>query len=157
MDLRVLMEGEWDANDPVSEARWVHTLAQREGTPHARAAQIWLDRDDVTYAVHTYCWRPMASNAASLPATFRLIHSWSALRPFTAASNNSLVTFHLKLAWRSSVTTRPACIAFGVLFIMNNAIGLLTPPVGTVLNVVAGAGREDLGRVTKGVWPFLVA
>jgi tripartite ATP-independent transporter DctM subunit len=27
-------------------------------------------------------------------------------------------------------------VYFGVLFIMNNAIGLLTPPVGTVLNVV---------------------
>ena len=40
---------------------------------------------------------------------------------------------------------------------MNNAIGLLTPPVGTVLNVVAGVARADLGRVTRGVWPFLVA
>ncbi|HQY08104.1 MAG TPA: TRAP transporter large permease subunit, partial [Burkholderiaceae bacterium] len=29
-------------------------------------------------------------------------------------------------------------VYFGVLFIMNNAIGLITPPVGTVLNVVAG-------------------
>jgi TRAP-type transport system large permease protein len=48
-------------------------------------------------------------------------------------------------------------VYFGVLFIMNNAIGLLTPPVGTVLNVVAGVAREDLGRVTRGVWPFLVA
>lgn len=48
-------------------------------------------------------------------------------------------------------------IYFGVLFIMNNAIGLLTPPVGTVLNVVAGVARVDLGRVTRGVWPFLVA
>ncbi|MBK1613927.1 L-dehydroascorbate transporter large permease subunit [Rubrivivax gelatinosus] len=48
-------------------------------------------------------------------------------------------------------------VYFGVLFIMNNAIGLLTPPVGTVLNVVAGVGREDLGRVTRGVLPFLTA
>lgn len=48
-------------------------------------------------------------------------------------------------------------VYFGVLFIMNNAIGLLTPPVGTVLNVVAGVSREPLGAVTKGVWPFLVA
>ena len=29
-------------------------------------------------------------------------------------------------------------VYFGVLFIMNNAIGLVTPPVGTVLNVVCG-------------------
>ena len=48
-------------------------------------------------------------------------------------------------------------IYFGVLFIMNNAIGLLTPPVGTVLNVVAGVARVDLGRVTRGVMPFLLA
>lgn len=48
-------------------------------------------------------------------------------------------------------------VYFGVLFIMNNAIGLLTPPVGTVLNVVAGVAREPLGAVARGVWPFLVA
>ena len=46
---------------------------------------------------------------------------------------------------------------FGVLFIMNNSIGLLTPPVGTVLNVVAGVSKENLDNVIKGVWPFLVA
>ncbi len=46
---------------------------------------------------------------------------------------------------------------FGVLFIMNNAIGLLTPPVGTVLNVVAGVSKESLDNVIKGVWPFLLA
>ena len=46
---------------------------------------------------------------------------------------------------------------FGVLFIMNNALGLLTPPVGTVLNVVAGVSREGLDSVIKGVWPFLLA
>lgn len=48
-------------------------------------------------------------------------------------------------------------IYFGVMFIMNNAIGLLTPPVGTVLNVVSGVARENLDSVIKGVWPFLLA
>ncbi len=48
-------------------------------------------------------------------------------------------------------------VYFGVLFIMNNAIGLITPPVGTVLNVVAGVGKVGMEDVTKGVWPFLVA
>jgi len=48
-------------------------------------------------------------------------------------------------------------IYFGVLFIMNNAIGLITPPVGTVLNVVAGVGRMKLDEVTKGVLPFMLA
>ncbi|MGE8318704.1 MAG: TRAP transporter large permease subunit [Comamonas sp.] len=46
---------------------------------------------------------------------------------------------------------------FGVMFIMNNAIGLLTPPVGTVLNVVAGVAKTKLDDVIKGVWPFLLA
>jgi tripartite ATP-independent transporter DctM subunit len=46
---------------------------------------------------------------------------------------------------------------FGVLFIMNNALGLLTPPVGTVLNVVAGVSKESLDKVIIGVWPFLLA
>jgi tripartite ATP-independent transporter DctM subunit len=48
-------------------------------------------------------------------------------------------------------------VYFGIIFIINNAIGLLTPPVGTVLNVVAGVGKVSLEDVIKGVWPFLLA
>ena len=48
-------------------------------------------------------------------------------------------------------------VYFGVLFIMNNAIGLITPPVGTVLNTVAGVGKVSMDVVTRGVWPFMVA
>lgn len=48
-------------------------------------------------------------------------------------------------------------VYFGVLFVMNNAIGLITPPVGTVLNVVSAVGKVDLGLAIKGVWPFLIA
>ena len=48
-------------------------------------------------------------------------------------------------------------VYFGVLFIMNNAIGLITPPVGTVLNVVAGVGRMKMDEVTRGVLPFMAA
>lgn len=48
-------------------------------------------------------------------------------------------------------------IYFGVMFIMNCCIGLLTPPVGVVLNVVSGVGRVPLGKVITGVWPFLIA
>ncbi|MEK8033437.1 TRAP transporter large permease subunit [Ideonella sp. DXS29W] len=48
-------------------------------------------------------------------------------------------------------------IYFGVLFIINNAIGLITPPVGTVLNVVAGVGRLKMDQVTRGVLPFMAA
>jgi tripartite ATP-independent transporter DctM subunit len=48
-------------------------------------------------------------------------------------------------------------VYFGVLFIINNAIGLITPPVGTVLNSVAGAGKITMDEVTKGVVPFMIA
>ena len=48
-------------------------------------------------------------------------------------------------------------VYFGVVFIMNNAIGLVTPPVGTVLNVVAGVGKMKMDEVTRGVIPFMCA
>jgi len=48
-------------------------------------------------------------------------------------------------------------VYFGVMFIMNNAIGLVTPPVGVVLNVVAGVGKMSMDTVTKGVMPFMLA
>src|SRR5690606_16814439 len=48
-------------------------------------------------------------------------------------------------------------VYFGVLFIMNNAIGLITPPVGTVLNVVSGVARERLEPVIRAVLPYLLA
>ena len=48
-------------------------------------------------------------------------------------------------------------VYFGVLFIINCSIGLVTPPVGTVLNVVAGVGRMKMDDVTRGVMPFMAA
>ncbi|MBQ1764836.1 MAG: TRAP transporter large permease subunit [Aquincola sp.] len=48
-------------------------------------------------------------------------------------------------------------VYFGVLFIINNSIGLITPPVGTILNVVAGVGRMKMDEVTRGVLPFMAA
>jgi tripartite ATP-independent transporter DctM subunit len=47
-------------------------------------------------------------------------------------------------------------VYFGLMFVLNGAIGLITPPVGTVLNVVAGVGRLPLHRVIQGVNPFLI-
>lgn len=48
-------------------------------------------------------------------------------------------------------------VYFGVLFIMNNAIGLVTPPVGTVLNVVCSVAKIPMSGAIKGVIPFMVA
>jgi TRAP-type C4-dicarboxylate transport system permease large subunit len=48
-------------------------------------------------------------------------------------------------------------VYFGVLFIMNNAIGLITPPVGIVLNVMCGVAKISMSDLMKGLWPFLWA
>ena len=48
-------------------------------------------------------------------------------------------------------------VYFGVLFIVNNSIGLITPPVGVVLNVVAGVARIPMADLIKAVWPFMWA
>ena len=48
-------------------------------------------------------------------------------------------------------------IYFGVLFIINNSIGLITPPVGTVLNVVCGIARIRMEDIMRGVAPFMIA
>ena len=48
-------------------------------------------------------------------------------------------------------------VYFGVVFVMNNVISLISPPVGTVLNVVAGVSRVPMSEVMRGVWPFLFA
>jgi TRAP-type transport system large permease protein len=48
-------------------------------------------------------------------------------------------------------------IYFGVLFIINNSIGLITPPVGTVLNTVCGVAKISMDDIMKGVMPFMFA
>lgn len=46
---------------------------------------------------------------------------------------------------------------FGVMFVLVGTIGLITPPVCTVLNVVCGVAKISLESATRGVWPFLLA
>ena len=48
-------------------------------------------------------------------------------------------------------------VYFGVLFIINNSIGLITPPVGVVVNVVCGVSNVSMEDIIRGVWPFLLA
>ncbi|GHU08316.1 dehydroascorbate transporter [Betaproteobacteria bacterium] len=48
-------------------------------------------------------------------------------------------------------------VYFGVLFIMNTAIGLVTPPVGTTLNVVCGVARAPMSGVIRRIFPFIFA
>src|SRR5690606_41317510 len=57
------------------------------------------------------------------------------------------------------VTTKAgiAPIYFGVMFVMVGCVGLLTPPVGTVLNVVCGVARINMETICKGVWRYVAA
>ncbi|MDO8286490.1 MAG: TRAP transporter large permease subunit [Rhodoferax sp.] len=48
-------------------------------------------------------------------------------------------------------------VYFGVIFIMNCSIGMITPPVGVVLNVVSSIGKISMPQAVKGVMPFLLA
>ena len=44
---------------------------------------------------------------------------------------------------------------FGFMFVFNNMIGVLTPPVGTVLNVAAGVGKISMDDIIKNVMPYM--
>ncbi|WP_459616481.1 TRAP transporter large permease [Bordetella sp. 2513F-2] len=48
-------------------------------------------------------------------------------------------------------------VYFGVMFVMTGCVGLLTPPVGTVLNVVCGVARIRFETICRGVWRYVVA
>ena len=48
-------------------------------------------------------------------------------------------------------------IYFGVMFIICAALGMITPPVGAVLNTVSGVARISMEDATRGVLPFLLA
>ena len=46
-------------------------------------------------------------------------------------------------------------VYFGLMFIINSCIGLITPPVGSVLNVVCGVGKAPMSKVVRGTLPFV--
>lgn len=47
-------------------------------------------------------------------------------------------------------------VYFGLMFVINCCIGLLTPPVGNVLNVVCGVGKVRLDVAVRGLAPFIL-
>jgi TRAP-type C4-dicarboxylate transport system permease large subunit len=48
-------------------------------------------------------------------------------------------------------------IHFGIMLILNLAIGLCTPPVGSALFVGAAIGKISLEKATKGCLPFYIS
>ncbi|MDG6761491.1 TRAP transporter large permease subunit [Glaesserella parasuis] len=47
-------------------------------------------------------------------------------------------------------------VYFGVLFILNTSIGLITPPVGNVLNVITGVSKLPFDQAAKGILPYML-
>jgi len=48
-------------------------------------------------------------------------------------------------------------VHFGIILLLNLAIGLCTPPVGSTLFVGCAIGGITLEEATKGLWPFYLA
>jgi len=65
----VMMEGEWDPQDPLGEARWASGLAAEAGWPGAMAGQIWLDREDVADVIAAYKDVPLVRSVRHKPRT----------------------------------------------------------------------------------------
>ncbi|RFB12645.1 L-dehydroascorbate transporter large permease subunit [Bacillus sp. HNG] len=47
-------------------------------------------------------------------------------------------------------------VYFGIIMVINLCIGLITPPVGTVLYVGCGISKINIIELTKGIWPFVL-
>ena len=48
-------------------------------------------------------------------------------------------------------------IHFGIIMLVNLGIGLVTPPVGSVLFVGCAVGKVTMEQVTRSIWPFYLA
>ncbi|MFC3282167.1 TRAP transporter large permease subunit [Litchfieldella rifensis] len=48
-------------------------------------------------------------------------------------------------------------VYFGIMFVLNCSIGLITPPVGNVLNVITSVGNLKFEKAVSGVMPFALA
>ena len=47
-------------------------------------------------------------------------------------------------------------VHFGVVMVVNLAIGFITPPLGVNLFVAANVADTTLGKVCKGIWPIII-
>jgi C4-dicarboxylate transporter DctM subunit len=48
-------------------------------------------------------------------------------------------------------------VHFGVVFVLNVVIGVITPPVGTNMFITCAIAKCSMGEFTREVWPFLLA
>jgi C4-dicarboxylate transporter DctM subunit len=47
-------------------------------------------------------------------------------------------------------------VHFGVVVVINLAIGMATPPLGVCLFVACGIAKITLRQITLAIWPFLI-
>lgn len=48
-------------------------------------------------------------------------------------------------------------VHFGVIVVVNAMLGLITPPYGLLLFIVASITRQPLGAIVRDLWPFILA
>jgi TRAP-type C4-dicarboxylate transport system permease large subunit len=48
-------------------------------------------------------------------------------------------------------------VHFGIILVLTAGVGLITPPVGSVLFVGSAIGRIGVMQVVKALWPFYIA
>jgi TRAP-type C4-dicarboxylate transport system permease large subunit len=48
-------------------------------------------------------------------------------------------------------------VQFGIMLLLNLGIGLVTPPVGSVLFVACAVGKIPIEQTVRTIWPFYLA
>jgi C4-dicarboxylate transporter DctM subunit len=68
----------------------------------------------------------------------------------------AIMLLTLPLTYPIAMTLGINSLWFGVFYIINTEIGLLTPPVGLNLFVIKGVVSEELGTIIRGTIPFIL-
>ena len=78
-----------------------------------------------------------------------------ALGTFLDMAAHILITTPLFLPLAIQMGVGP--VQFGMMLLLNCALGLTTPPVGTVQYVGAAIGGVSIGELMKTIWPYYLA
>ncbi|MDF2501748.1 MAG: L-dehydroascorbate transporter large permease subunit [Anaerosporomusa subterranea] len=98
----------------------------------------------------------LAVMALGIPIAFALIMSGVALLLHMGMFDTKILAANLTpvlmpIVHKAGINP----IYFGFMFVFNNMIGCLTPPVGTVLNVAAGVGKITMHDIIRCVMPYM--
>ncbi|MCF7347579.1 TRAP transporter large permease subunit, partial [Escherichia coli] len=69
-------------------------------------------------------------------------------------STSKTPSYTKSVSWQHHPGIDP--IYFGVMFIINCSIGLITPPIGNVLNVISGVAKLKFDDAVRGVFPYVL-